>query len=237
MRTESPTSLKVFQQCPRKYQAQYVTKELPWVQSAAAARGDKIHKLMEFACGGMWESIDWPAAEMQIRSTAYKNIIAIERLKDVGWKVEVELQTATDGLGNKTGWWDENSWMRSKIDICATHPCMDYAIIIDWKTGKIYGEDRIQLDINAMCLKPITGLDKYLVMFAYLDQDVVKDYNVVVDLNQPKLFDRVTNRESKLLDTMLVIDSLKESYVKDFWPEKKNKFCSWCGVSICPNKR
>lgn len=230
MRTESPTSLKTFQQCPRKYQATYITKELKWEQSPAAARGDRLHKLMEAAITsdeGLLV-VDWPADEMHIKETARGFVDAIHKLKDTGWKVQAELETATDGMGNITGWWDSNSWLRSKIDVCATHPDKDYAIVVDFKTGKVYNDMKIQLDINALCLRPITDLTKYKVMFAYLDQDVITPYDIVVDLDKPREFDRVKNTDTKLLDTMLVIDNLKESFEKAFWPEKKNNFCNWC---------
>lgn len=236
MSAMSPTSLKTFQQCPRKYQATYITKELAWSQSDAAARGDKLHKLMETACDLVWSTAAWSEESQEVHDTACRFHQAVYKLKLNGWLVETELETATDGLGNKTGWWDKSSWLRSKIDVCATHPNKDYAIIIDWKTGKIYDEDRIQLDVNAMCLKPITGLSNYKVMFAYLDQNKIKNYDVTVDLDRPREFDLLRNAGTKLMDTMVVIQTLKDYTARDFWPCTKNKFCNWCGVKDCKRR-
>lgn len=237
MRTESPTSLKTFQQCPHKYHAQYITKELKWEQSPAAARGDRLHKIMEDGCSrGVFPIAD-SLESLELWGTVYNFCEAVNKLKQTGWQVQTELETATDGLGNPTGWWDNNSWLRSKIDVCATHPDKDYAVIIDWKTGKIYDEDRIQLDVNAMTLKPITGLSNYKVMFAYLDQNIIKNYDVVVDLDKPREFDLLRDAGTKLIDTMVIINTLKDYTARDFWPEKKNKFCNWCGVNNCKMKR
>lgn len=237
MRVESPTSLKTFQQCPYKYRAQYITKELKWVQSDAAARGDALHKLMEKACDSMWDTSGWADESQEVHDVAFSFYQAIYKLKLNGWLVETELETATDGLGNVTGWSnDDRSWLRSKIDVCATHPDKDYAIIVDWKTGQIYDEDRIQLDVNAMCLKPITGLSNYKVMFAYLDQNVIKNYDVTVDIDNPREFDLLRDAGTKLIDTMIVLDRLRDYTARDFWPKQKNKFCRWCGIKNCKGK-
>lgn len=233
MAAMSPTSLKTFQQCPQKYYRQYITKELEWKQSAAAARGDKLHKIMEEACDLVWKTSAWLDETQQVHDTAYSFWLAVDKLQQNGWSVQTELETAIDGMGNATGWWDKDSWLRSKIDVCATHPNKDYAIVIDWKTGKVYDEDKIQLDVNAMTLKPITGLSNYKVMFAYLDQNIIKNYDVVVDLDKPREFDILKDAGTKLMDTMLVIHTLKDYTARDFWPCTKNKFCNWCGVKDC----
>lgn len=238
MRCESPTSLKVFHQCARKYHAQYITKELPWMQSEAAARGDRLHKLMEEAINRGWEDVSWYQTEepSNVYNTAYNFYEAIIKLKDSGWNIQTELETATDGLGNSTEWWGKDSWLRSKIDVCATHPNKDFAIVIDWKTGKIYDEDRIQLDVNAITLKPITGFNNYKVMFAYLDQNIIKNYDVTVDLDKPREFDLLHNAGTKLMDIMVVIHTLKDYTARNFWPCTKNKFCNWCKVKDCKRR-
>lgn len=230
MRCESPTSLKTFQQCARKYHAQYITKELEWVQSDAAARGDRLHKLMEESINRGWDVLDWQDTlePPNVYDTAYSFYQAIIKLKSSGWNIQTELETATDGLGNSTEWWGTDSWLRSKIDVCATHPNKDYAIVIDIKTGKVYDDMKIQLDINAITLKPIIGLSNYKVMFAYLDQNLVKNYDVVVDLDKPREFDPLRNAGTKLIDTMMVIHTLKDYTTRNFWPCTKNKFCNWC---------
>lgn len=226
----SPTSLKTFQQCAQKYYRQYITKEIKWKQSDAAARGDVIHKLMENAIIFGWENVSWHQTEEppSVYNTAYSFYEAIKKLKDNGWNVQTELETATDGFGNVTGWMDKDSWLRSKIDVCATHPDKDTSIIVDFKSGRVYEEDRVQLDINAMTLKPITGLSKYKVMFAYIDQNIIKHFDVTVDIDKPREFDLLRNAGTGLMDTMILINKLQEYTDRNFWPEQKNKFCNWC---------
>ena len=49
-RTPGPwsySSLKLFETCPRKYQAERITKEVPFVQGEAALYGELLHKAAE----------------------------------------------------------------------------------------------------------------------------------------------------------------------------------------------
>lgn len=230
----SPSNLKTYRDCPRKFQARYVTKELKFTQSPAAARGEQLHALMEAAVRTGWDSIQWP--ERGNREYARSFIQTIWNLKAAGWIVKAELEAATDGLGNVTGWWDKppQNFMRSKIDVCATHPDKDHAIIIDWKTGRVYDSDLIQLAVNALCLYPITGKTKYQAMFAYLDSGTVKDASLEIDILHPATYELKEN--SPLRDVMLAIRGVKKAYDENQWPATKNRFCNWCEVQECPNK-
>ena len=230
----SPSNLKTFRDCPRKFQAKYITKEVKFVQTPAAARGEQLHTLMESAVKHGWESIQWPEPANIEHARGF--IQTIWNLKASGWSVKAELEAATDGLGNVTGWWDKppQNFIRSKIDVCATHPDKDYAIIIDWKTGKVYDTDLIQLAVNALCLYPITGKTKYQAMFAYLDSGTVRDASLEIDILHPATYELKDN--SPLYDVMQTIRNLKQAYDEDKWPMVKNKFCHWCDVPDCPNK-
>lgn len=238
----SPTLLKTYATCPRKAQAMYVTKEVKYVQNLAAKRGDTLHTLMESAANNGWDSIQWPEYPNMQHAKGF--IDTIWRLKASGWFVQAELQTAIDESWNKTDWFDKapKSFMRSKIDICATNPLYDYAIVIDWKTGKKYELDTIQLTMNAMCLKPITGLFKYKMMFAYIDSGEVVDHSCEL---APVLFNQYISMDMNTMST--VPEAMRDVYDKlyqldcslrdDNWPVVKNKFCHWCGVESCPNKK
>lgn len=230
----SPSNLKTFRDCPRKFQAKYITKEVKFVQTPAAARGEQLHTLMESAVKHGWESIQWPEPANIEHARGF--IQTIWNLKASGWSVKAELEAATDGLGNVTGWWDKppQNFIRSKIDVCATHPDKDYAIIIDWKTGKTYKEDEIQLVVNALCLYPITGLTKYRAMFAYLDSGDVKDATTELDIVHPATYELKDN--SPVYEVMNIIRNLRQAYNENHWPATKNRFCNWCEVGDCAYK-
>lgn len=233
----SPSNMKVFRDCPRKFQAQYVTKELHYSQSPAAARGEQLHTLMENAVNSGWDSITWP--EPGNLEYARGFIQAVTDLKAAGWSVRAELEAATDGRGNVTGWWDKppQNFMRSKIDVCATHSDKDHAIIIDWKSGKPW-DDELQLYTNALCLYPMTGLTKYQVMFAYLDSGIVKNYELELDVTRP-LDVLETNKiqsDSKVLFLFKIMQDMRESFEHNEWPATRNRFCNWCDLKTCEYK-
>ena len=229
----SPSNLKVYRDCPYKFYQQYIQKTIPFEQSPAAARGEKLHSLMEAAVKHGWNSIQWPEVENLQHAKGF--IEAVDRLKASGWSVQAELQAATDGLGNVTDWWDKppQNFIRSKVDVCATHPDHDHGIIIDWKTGKPW-DDELQLQVNAWCLYPTTRLKKYQVMFAYLDSGVVRNYEVELDILCPKTTEPPEKiGQSKLYNLLELLDRLTVSRNTDTWEATKNKFCNWCPVD-CP---
>jgi hypothetical protein len=234
----SPTALKTFATCPRKYQAMYITKEVKYTQSPAAVRGDKLHTLMEAACREGWNTIQWPEAGNMQHARGF--VQAVANLKAAGWLVRPELQTAVSRDGKTKDWFDKapESFLRSRIDICATNPAFPYAIVIDWKTGKKYDVDTIQLAINAMCLQPQTGISDYKMMFAYLDSgDVVEHSCHLPPVPFSRYGEVVHQLHPDVAKVYELIGTLEEQYKVDVWPEKANRFCDWCDVQSCPKKQ
>lgn len=229
----SPTAVKTFIQCPRKYQATYVTKEITRTQNAAAARGEKLHSCMEQAIKKGWHTITWPDPVNE--KTAQSFVTAINDLRLNGWVVATEFEAAIGRNNEIRTWWDPApiNFIRSKIDVCATHPDKDYAIVVDWKTGKRYDTDTVQLAINAMCLYPITKRTTYKMMFAYLDDSGVVEHSCTIPTTT---FDDYVNVQDLHADVRTVYDTIKsmeDAEEKDHWPCKKNKFCRWCDVANC----
>lgn len=266
----SPSNVKTYMKCPRQFQAQYVTKELPWKENGAMTRGNILHELMELSVNtGNGELVDWPTRatphadcdkckslyeaeaatarakrrtakptpcssceSAQVHAQNFLN--TIQSLRLAGWHVRAELQAATDGMGKSHDWWTRppKNYMRSKIDICATHEHQTFSIVIDWKSGKPW-DDATQLHMNAMCLYPITKVTDYTMMFAYLDTGFVKPYTVNVDIKYPKMFDSVAHATSIMAPTLLAIEKMKNSFANDTWPATENKFCGWCDLLTC----
>jgi len=235
----SPTMLKSFQNCPAKFHAQYITKKLPWKQSPQAARGEQIHAVLEAGSRDGIKSIHaFPAYKELDAATRYaiqKNLESIERLKQEGWIIQPELSLAINSAGTSVGWKDKSGFIRSKIDILATNPQKDFGIIIDWKTGKKYDEE-IQLYINALCAVPVTGLTKYFSLFAYIDSDDAKPFNIHVDVPNPSMFHIDTYKDSPMATTLCVVHNLLEAEKENFWPATDNTFCNWCEL-VCPGKQ
>ena len=65
-------------------------------------------------------------------------------------KARTELEWAFTRTLSPTGWFDNDAWLRMKIDACAetkAPPCVD---IVDYKTGKLYEDHKQQRTIYAL---------------------------------------------------------------------------------------
>ena len=176
----SPSSIKIYQKCPKQFEAKYIKKSLPYKQSAAAARGEKLHELMELAINYGWDNIDWPDVNNYHHAKGF--VQSVKALEDSGWTIYTEAETAISKNGLTYEWNDKTAYIKSRIDCYAVNPDFDYALIFDWKTGKHYEEDKVQLIINAMCLKSYTHKSIYHCAFCYLDDGEC----VKVDCNVPE---------------------------------------------------
>lgn len=159
---------------------------------------------------------------------------SIKTLIRSGWTVRPEVKYATDGLGQACDWKSKDAYIRSIVDVEATHSFIPYTIIIDWKTGEKWEEDDLQLDINALTSYPTTGNREFVMAFAYLDGNTPpSEHNRIVDLDEPAMFDPKLHAHTSMLQTMMILHNLKRCYATDKWVEQKNKFCGWCDVTSC----
>lgn len=229
----SPSALKKFQTCPRQFEATYITKEIPYSQSPQAARGDSLHKLMEQAILKGWLSIDWPEPDNMQHAKAF--VEAVDRLRANDWTVCVEESIAISRDKQARGWHDRPplGFMRCRVDVYAVHPHKDYVIIIDWKTGKKWATDKIQLAVNALCLYPVTGRTDYRAMFAYIDSGEVVEHSCAVP---PVAFDAIGDSEGVHPDVRAVYDlvwDLEGMMRTGVWSARPNNLCRFCGLHSC----
>lgn len=233
----SPSSLKTYVQCPYKYKAMYITKEVKWQQSEAAARGEQLHKLMENAVMTGWDDKAWK--DTQSYQHAYKFWYNTLQLQKAGWTVHVEEGIGIDDTGTiPLTFWDRSgkNYLRCRIDFYATHPQKDIVIIFDWKTGKKYDVDKLQLQANAMCLRALTGKEKYVMSFCYLDSgDITAEQ---IDLTGVKLNERTVQAcaNSPCMELLIALNGVAASQRNNQYFFTPNRFCKWCQVESCPNK-
>lgn len=146
----SYTSLKTYLTCPRQYQARYIEKSMPYVQSPQAARGDAIHKQLEGAIRDGIEVNVWTPPGL------------MTMLQQAGASPEQEY--AITSSGTPCGWWDPACFLRGKIDVDLP------TLMIDWKTGKYY-PDPMQADVYATLKRATEGKPKLPLtfIFVYID--------------------------------------------------------------------
>lgn len=228
----SPTAIKMYHQCPYKFEQMYVKHTIQRTQSDAAARGDIIHKNMEASL----KTGQFYYTDTKTIGAAQKFFKACTALQDAGWTLHIEESVAMSRDGKPTQYADKPpvSLLRCKIDVYATHPAHDFAVVIDWKTGKIWDEDTLQLHVNALCLQAHTGLQKYKMCFAYLDQDKIVEHSInLPEYPFAEYKNHVSTIDSKLSGLYFTVNNIEESFKDNLWIKRPNKFCQWCKAPLC----
>ncbi len=124
---QSFSSLQVFDTCPRQYEAKYITKDVPYVQSPAAKRGDDVHHALEgyLKSGGMTRL----PADMAAY-TKYADWV-LDRADKGGGTVLAERMLAVDADLNPVAYKSRSRWMGGKIDVSIVYPTL--VEVFDWK--------------------------------------------------------------------------------------------------------
>ncbi|MDR1312269.1 MAG: PD-(D/E)XK nuclease family protein [Deltaproteobacteria bacterium] len=224
---ESPTSLKLFLQCPALYKAQYVDRVYKSESNRYLERGIRVHELMERSVKG--EAVDW-SDEPGVKRNVAPILEALKRYADEGFEIIAETQAAVDKDGNAVDWWDDSAIYRSKIDLLMVDRERDIRVIMDWKTGKTPGEPLYQLGFNAMCLYPLFGAARFRVAFVYVDADRAEWFSVIGGWNNAWLTDESGKTMEELARSLAQVNSAYDS--RNF-PATPNDKCRWCGWKKC----
>lgn len=127
--------LSVYDRCARQGQAQYITKELPYVESPEAAHGNFVHKMFEDRI-----NIGKPFPKEYTNYNAYIH---------PAFKVaEAKMGVTRDWKA--TEFFGKDVWGRGKLDTYIISG--DNAFLLDWKSGKVR-EDPTELAVQAVLLK------------------------------------------------------------------------------------
>ena len=224
----SKSQINTFIDCPLKWKFNYIDK-IKSFPSPAMKRGIDIHKKLE---------------------NAYKNITLVEKnaaTPEIEMKSDVDLihfinmeRKRILSCVDKDGKFDEKYFkplfqelklssdemgMRGIVDAVYIHPADDGVIVLDWKTGKYYGNNldgyRFELAVYAELLKKSGKVDnvKYWAIY-FSDQD--------------KLFFEKVDPEHvrRMYET---IERVRTQMESGNYPPKKTWKCRWCSFkSKCP---
>lgn len=214
----SYSSLKLFEQCPRRYQAEKVTKEVPFTQNEAALYGEQLHKAAEeYIRDG--KPIDPRFSFIQ---PYLDKLNAIEGVKFCELKLGVK---RSDGRLVACDFFDPEVWFRGVADLVIIDG--NKAWIVDYKSGKSakYADTRqLALMAAALFLKyPIVKRIKTSLLFVvskeFIKEDFEKEYGLSVF--------------SELNGLLTARDA---AYEADVWNPRPNNLCAkWCGVLSCPH--
>lgn len=214
----SYSSLKLFEQCPRRYQAEKVTKEVPFVQGEAALYGEQLHTAAEeYIRDG--KEID---PRFEFIQPYLDKLNAIEGIKHCELKLGVK---RVDGRLVACEFFDPAVWFRGIADLVILND--DTGFIVDYKSGKNakYADTR-QLALMAAALflkypelKKIKASLLFVVSKEFIKENFNKEYGLSIF--------------SELNGLLTARDAAYES---DVWNPRPNGLCrKWCPVTSCPH--
>jgi len=138
----SYSTLKAFETCPRQCHEVRILRNYPFVQSEAAAFGDRVHKAFEDNI-----NIEKPLPE---EFAHFKPVV--DAVKALPGRVRAEVKYAVDRRLRPVDYFDRDVWFRCKVDVAAVDDDNQRAKIVDWKTGKDGYPEPEQLVQNSMLL-------------------------------------------------------------------------------------
>lgn len=214
----SYSSIKLFDTCPRKYEAERITKEVPFTDSVATIYGKEFHLACEEYIRDD-KPLDPKFKWMEVK---------LEKLKSIPGEKHCELKVGIkkeDGKLVACDFFDKDVWFRGVADLAIIDGTKGW--VLDYKTSKNskYADlKQIALMSAALFLKfPQLEKIKGALLFAIAEDLVRAEYTRENALN---IF-------ADLHETL----SLREvSYYTNVFNEKPNGLCrKWCGVLSCPH--
>jgi len=204
----SYSSLKMFENCPKRFLHQRIERSVRDTMGAEAAEGNRIHKAFEDRLK--------PAKEPLPRDLEGFEAMCVSLEQSVGngqLLIEKEL-TLTANL-TPTSWWGKDAWLRSKLDVLVIKG--PDATVIDWKTGK-RRVDQFQLDLFAgqvfIHYPEVTTVNT---AFAWT-QDKALDTKVYMRSDNDTIWQTTLTKTAR-------IDHALEA---DVWPARPSGLCKWC---------
>jgi len=223
----SYSRLKVFEQCRRKFQLQFITKEVPFVENLPMREGKRKHDILERATKILVLDRTKPLPESDV-SHVYPMLYNFV-CNHTAVKPELELAFRRDLSICK--WFAKDTWLRVKIDLIGTS--LDLAgspyahqngivSVLDWKSGKV------RVDLDQLRLYNIAGL--------LYNDSIWESRAALVFIDQKQCSKIVATKRSDLQAELEEFSDRSEAIQiaaeRDSWPAQQNMYCKWCGANV-----
>jgi len=208
------SSLKTFQQCPKKYYHLKVAKDVKDTTGEAALYGTEMHLAAEEY---IRDSKDLPPKFEYLRSSLDRlNAIEGEKYCEVELGLTKNLEECTFDA--------PNVWWHGVADLVIINRKSGTCYSIDYKTSKnARYADVTQLDLVACGLFakfPEVKKIKSALMFVVSKEFIKAEH--------------VAETKQKYMDKVLPhIDRLEASFQNGVWNAKQGALCGWCPVTHC----
>lgn len=218
LKTQSPSSITLFENCPLQYAHRYIYKTLPFVETPQIKEGNDFHKAMYMRLGfGSTLSQKYSGFE-----------VTCQALENLGGEMFCEEEITVDREFREVDSVDKwtKGMLTNKLDVKIKFKKTRKAIIIDWKTGKPK-DDPTQLLINTVSvLAAEPNIDTVTSIYAYTAYGTTSD---------PIRFDRKAEPKlrEKLMEKIHRIDVAHGS--GQFEPRPSGLCKQYCDVLSCPH--
>ena len=209
--THSHSSIKQYENCPKQYQMQRITKEVQPSFGEASIHGNRIHEQLELY---LKEGKDLPPESAKYRMLA-------DVFSRVPGKMVAEQEFTLSKQLIPTGWWDADAWLRSKLDVLIING--SNAVVADWKTGK-RRPDFTQLEMFALqVFKHYPEVQQVQSIFVWV-KDMCTDSKLYRREDEPRLWSELMTR----------IGHVERSAGLNVWPARPSGLCPWCpAMELC----
>jgi CRISPR/Cas system-associated exonuclease Cas4 (RecB family) len=199
--------LNKFLQCPHEAWHRYVLKDVPYAETPQMELGNEVHTALENRLKGKPLPREYDRYEFFAQPLGrYEGI-------------QPEMKLGVTAKGVPCSFFADDVWGRGKIDV----PIVvgDSAVILDWKTGKVW-EDPFELQVQAVLLKAhYPNLERIVGSYVWLADSRV---GVIYDLTDTQKTWEKINR---------IMDEVGHRKKMGVWEKKPGKLCSWCPVKSC----
>ena len=212
------SSLKTFDQCPKKYYHLRVAKDYEEPDSTAMTYGSAFHEAAEHYLNGTASQLD-PRFSFVLAALDELNGMEGEKFCEYKMGLTVDLEPC--------GFFDDEVWWRGVSDLTIINEETNVAKVVDYKTGKSTKyADTGQLELMALAtfkhfpsIKTVKGGLLFVVCNAF-----IKDTYTI-------------EQESELWKKWLMeYGKLEASYDTDVWNPRPSGLCrAHCVVTECPH--
>lgn len=208
------SSIKMFDNCAKRYYHQKITKEVVDLGGEASVYGNRIHKHMELRLA---EGKMLPGEAKAFE----EHCLAVEKMAGPTSSMFLEKKLAIDRQLKPCEWESDNTYVRSILDVLIMTD--DKAVIMDWKTGK-RRPDFFQLELSAaQVFIHYPEIKKINTAFVWLTANQIDKEQY----NRKSLKAILKNVASKT-------GRIEEARELDVWPAKPSGLCSYCPANkIC----
>lgn len=210
----SPSNILAHMKCPLQAWAMR-EKYIVWKDSPQKQRGTDVHAALEQSVKDGFKVPVLPEGCDMLYVTDLMNKLKLVS-SEHKLTVLAEQDLAVTSKFKPTQFFADDAFFRCRADLLMIGK--SFAIIGDWKTGKIYDYSKNQMRLEALLVACVYNIRIIHYDLFYLDQGQTVKGTVDLSSGFSSLDD--------LFDVMKEMQSLSKT--NGPWPARKNTFCRWC---------